>query len=261
MNRKEARTTHQRAAICGSASSTTWRCSLGMRPGEILALQRRHIAEDCSELVIEQRLYRGDIDDPKTTSSKRTVGIPSQDGQRAEGMDGAGRQEAGGVGFRIGEPGKADVAGQRLVPAHEAQAGNGRAWAGRIFRCCGGRMPASATRPKVDPKVAADQRGHGIGVALDVYTSPALKHGGGRRRCWRSGSVAGKPETAKAERQKKSAPPRLNGVVLEWKKLLIIPKLLKRWSGRRGSNPRRPAWEAGILPLNYSRFLSNQLFS
>src|SRR6185312_16381638 len=25
------------------------------------------------------------------------------------------------------------------------------------------------------------------------------------------------------------------------------------WSGRRGSNPRRPAWEAGILPLNYSR--------
>src|SRR6266851_4474390 len=33
----------------------------------------------------------------------------------------------------------------------------------------------------------------------------------------------------------------------------------KRWfrpqSGRRGSNPRRPAWEAGILPLNYSRIL------
>ena len=29
--------------------------------------------------------------------------------------------------------------------------------------------------------------------------------------------------------------------------------LKKVWSGRRGSNPRRPAWEAGILPLNYSR--------
>jgi hypothetical protein len=29
--------------------------------------------------------------------------------------------------------------------------------------------------------------------------------------------------------------------------------LLKRWSGRPGSNRRRPAWEAGILPLNYSR--------
>src|SRR2546428_555688 len=30
-------------------------------------------------------------------------------------------------------------------------------------------------------------------------------------------------------------------------------KLLKRKSGRPGSNRRRPAWEAGILPLNYSR--------
>ena len=35
----------------------------------------------------------------------------------------------------------------------------------------------------------------------------------------------------------------------------MIPKSLKRWSGRRGSNPRRPAWEAGILPLNYSRII------
>src|ERR1022692_4462122 len=45
---------------------------------------------------------------------------------------------------------------------------------------------------------------------------------------------------------------------MEGRKLLVSPKLLKRWSGRRDSNPRRPAWEAGILPLNYSRlpFLS-----
>src|SRR5215471_2770158 len=33
-------------------------------------------------------------------------------------------------------------------------------------------------------------------------------------------------------------------------------KCLILWSGRRDSNPRRPAWEAGILPLNYSRFWS-----
>ena len=26
-----------------------------------------------------------------------------------------------------------------------------------------------------------------------------------------------------------------------------------RWSGRRGSNPRHRAWEARVLPLNYSR--------
>ncbi len=34
-------------------------------------------------------------------------------------------------------------------------------------------------------------------------------------------------------------------------KPLILPIL--EWSGRRESNPRRPAWEADILPLNYSR--------
>ncbi len=28
---------------------------------------------------------------------------------------------------------------------------------------------------KVDPKVAADQRGHGIGVALDVYTQSSIE--------------------------------------------------------------------------------------
>src|SRR5450432_4043518 len=51
---------------------------------------------------------------------------------------------------------------------------------------------------------------------------------------------------------------------MEGSKLLMLPKYLKRWSGRRGSNPRRPAWEAGILPLNYSRlpyFSSTYLFS
>jgi len=30
-------------------------------------------------------------------------------------------------------------------------------------------------KAKVDPKVAADQRGHGIGVALDVYTKSSIE--------------------------------------------------------------------------------------
>jgi hypothetical protein len=33
----------------------------------------------------------------------------------------------------------------------------------------------------------------------------------------------------------------------------MTPSVVERWSGRRGSNPRHPAWEAGVLPLNYSR--------
>jgi hypothetical protein len=33
----------------------------------------------------------------------------------------------------------------------------------------------------------------------------------------------------------------------------VIEIAQKIWSGRPGSNRRRPAWEAGILPLNYAR--------
>ena len=36
--------------------------------------------------------------------------------------------------------------------------------------------------------------------------------------------------------------------------ILFIERI--KLSGRRGSNPRRPAWEADILPLNYSRLYS-----
>ena len=31
-----------------------------------------------------------------------------------------------------------------------------------------------------------------------------------------------------------------------------------KWSGRPGSNRRHPAWEAGVLPLNYSRSVVNE---
>jgi hypothetical protein len=49
-----------------------------LRPSEILALQHKHVSEGCRSITIEQRLYRGDIDDPKTTSFKREVGIPPE---------------------------------------------------------------------------------------------------------------------------------------------------------------------------------------
>jgi integrase len=77
MNRKEAEQ-HINALDLRERVIDHLAMFVGMRPGEILGLQRRHVAGDCSEVVIEQRLYRGDIDDPKTTSSRRTVGIPSQ---------------------------------------------------------------------------------------------------------------------------------------------------------------------------------------
>ena len=43
----------------------------GMRPGEIFALKWHHVRTD--HIEIEQRLYRGKIDSPKTNQSKRSV--------------------------------------------------------------------------------------------------------------------------------------------------------------------------------------------
>ena len=51
---------------------------VGMRPGEILGLQRQHVEEGCRAVTISQRLYRGDIDTPKTRSSRRIVAVPTK---------------------------------------------------------------------------------------------------------------------------------------------------------------------------------------
>lgn len=42
----------------------------------MLALQRRHLTEDATVVKVEQRVYRGDIDRPKTEPSRREVAIP-----------------------------------------------------------------------------------------------------------------------------------------------------------------------------------------
>jgi hypothetical protein len=36
-------------------------------------------------------------------------------------------------------------------------------------------------------------------------------------------------------------------------RMLDCRYVIEKWSGRPGSNRRHPAWEAGVLPLNYSR--------
>src|SRR6266704_1277824 len=45
----------------------------GMRPGEIFALQWKHIADDHVEVA--HRIYRGKLDRPKSERSKRTVAL------------------------------------------------------------------------------------------------------------------------------------------------------------------------------------------
>jgi integrase len=147
---------------------------VGMRPGEILGLQRRHVSEDCLQVVIEQRLYRGDIDTPKTRSSRRTVPIPSETvRQLQEWMELVGKKPDAWV-FASENPAKPmwrdNVWYRHMKPKLEPL---GLGWANfQVLR----RTHASLGHDAgIDPKVAADQRGHGIGVALDVYTHSSVE--------------------------------------------------------------------------------------
>jgi integrase len=145
----------------------------GMRPGEILALQRRHVSGDCRKVRIEQRIYRGDIDTPKTTSSTRTVAIPPQTANRLREWMGLVSERPSGWVFASENPAKPmwrdNVWRRHMQPNLEVV---GLGWGNfQVLR----RTHASLGHDAgIDPKAAADQRGHGIGVAIDVYTKAAL---------------------------------------------------------------------------------------
>jgi len=145
----------------------------GMRPGEILALQRRHIAGDCRKLHIGQRLYRGDIDTPKTNSSTRTVAIPPKTASLVkEWMELVGTQPEAWVfaSENSSTPMWRDNVWYRHMKPRLDKVGLG--WA--TFQVLRRTHASLGHDAGIDPKVAADQRGHGIGVAIDVYTKAAL---------------------------------------------------------------------------------------
>jgi integrase len=145
----------------------------GMRPGEILALQRRHISDDCRRVSIDQRLYRGEIDTPKTNSSTRVVAIPTKTANcLREWMELVPKHPKSWV-FASENTEKPmwrdNVWYRHMLPKLDPL---GLGWGNfQVLR----RTHASLGHEAgIDPKVSADQRGHGIGVAIDVYTKAAL---------------------------------------------------------------------------------------
>lgn len=145
----------------------------GMRPGEILALQRRHVSDDCRSATVEQRLYRNDIDTPKTDSSTRTVAIPPRTAQLLKEWTQLVPNSPEAWVFaseNAAKPLWRDNLWRRHMKPRLEKIELG--WADfQVLR----RTHASLGHDAgIDPKVAADQRGHGIGVALDVYTKAAL---------------------------------------------------------------------------------------
>lgn len=145
----------------------------GVRPGELLAIQRRQVINDASVIEIHRRVYRGKFADPKN-GLVRTIAVPPQSAallrdwmETAVEADPEAFVFAGETGQRLWRSSLLDDhIKAKLEPI-------GLGWVNfQVMR----RTHASlGHEAKVDPKVAADQRGHGIGVALDVYTKSSIK--------------------------------------------------------------------------------------
>jgi integrase len=132
------------------------------------------VTEDATVVKVEQRVYRGDIDNPKTNPSRREVAIPPRTAELLfKWMNSAVGPEPEAYVF-AGERGKPiwrdtllyDHIRPKLKPL-------GLEWVD--FQVMRATHASIGHRLKLDPKVTADQRGHGVGVAIEEYTKTSVK--------------------------------------------------------------------------------------
>ncbi len=145
----------------------------GMRPGELLAIKREHVSSDASVIEIRQRVYRGKFASPKNGLVRKVAVPPSTATLLRQWMESAVEPNPESFVFagETGQPLWRSSLLEDYIKAKLAPVGLG--WVNfQVMR----RTHASlGHEAKVDPKVSADQRGHGIGVALDVYTKSSMK--------------------------------------------------------------------------------------
>ncbi len=147
----------------------------GLRPGEILALRLVSVFED--HLAVVQRVYKGKLDTPKGRKGKRTArNVALSTGSsmeialwRTSLLDTS--PDAYLFPTERNTPLSRDNLWSRcLRPKLETV---GLEWATfQVLR----RTNASLSRKaKIDDKVSADQRGHGLGVSMEVYSHSDLE--------------------------------------------------------------------------------------
>ena len=145
---------------------------VGMRPGEIFALRVRRIGEFW--ITIEERVYRGKLDSPKTHHSVRTIAL--SDGVVEDLRDWLDEMPASGPeawvfpSETLTTPAAKDNVWRRHILPKLKLIGLGCVNF-QVLR----RTHASLMKQlKVDSKVVADQLGHTLDVNLNTYTQTSL---------------------------------------------------------------------------------------
>jgi integrase len=144
----------------------------GMRPGEILALRWKSVTGEI--IRVDQRIYKRVLGTPK--NGKTREGAMSEGTIELLKVWAGLAQDPAPEGFvfpseNILTPLSPDNLWRRNMYPKLQKIGLG--WA--TFQVLRKTNASLSKKAGVDPKVAADQRGHGIGVSLDVYTSSDLE--------------------------------------------------------------------------------------
>jgi len=146
----------------------------GMRPGEIFGLQWKPITDDAAD--VRQRVYRGDVDTPKTKNSQRRVALA--DGVKAdiaEWRSISPSTEPDAWVFpseTMTTPLSRDNIWRRSIQPYLNSVGLG--WVD--FQVMRRTHSTLMNQLKVDPKLVADQLGHTLDVNQNVYTIPDISH-------------------------------------------------------------------------------------
>lgn len=148
----------------------------GMRPGEILAIRLGNIMDQ--SVLVDQRVYKGNLDTPKGRKGKRTSRTVALSPGTwidlqlwCERFSGASPSQFLFPSESLETPVWRDNIWRReMQPKLKIV---GLEWANfQVLR----RTNATLSRKAmIDDKVAADQRGHGLGVSLEVYAVSDLQ--------------------------------------------------------------------------------------
>ena len=144
----------------------------GLRPGEIFGLRRSRLSVDTAD--IQERIYRGKLDTPKTQKSVRVVALSAIVREDLENWLAVSPNGVEGWLFpseKLTTPLSKDNALYRYMRPRLKTVG--LEWADfQVMR----RMHASSMRELgVDPKIVADLMGHDVNVNLNVYTQTSLE--------------------------------------------------------------------------------------
>jgi integrase len=137
----------------------------GMRPGEIIALRWNDIRE--GHVLVDDRFYKGKQDDPKNRKSRIVALSPAVQRDLAAWRSFAVSDDA--LIFpseNLKTPIKYENLWQREIKPRFSKID--LSWAD--FRCMRRTNSTLMKAAGADPKVSADNRGHGLGVALQEYT-------------------------------------------------------------------------------------------